>query len=114
MDIRSAQKLAWENKTAKGFNTTDVPLEFCLLQGEISEAFQAWRRNKPDAGEELADVALFLFSLAEMTGIDLQTEVERKIAKNTTRIYERDDASGVLTRIAEASVEPMPDIATPS
>jgi hypothetical protein len=22
----------------KGFNTTDVPLEFCLLQGEIAEA----------------------------------------------------------------------------
>ena len=32
MQIRSAQKLAWENKVAKGFNTTDVPLEFCLLQ----------------------------------------------------------------------------------
>ena len=31
MDIRSGQKLAWENKVAKGFNTTDVPLEFCLL-----------------------------------------------------------------------------------
>ena len=27
MDIGSGQKLAWENKAAKGFNTTDVPLE---------------------------------------------------------------------------------------
>jgi len=26
MQIRSAQKLTWENKVAKGFNTTDVPL----------------------------------------------------------------------------------------
>jgi hypothetical protein len=25
MQIRSAQKLAWENKAASGFNTTDVP-----------------------------------------------------------------------------------------
>jgi hypothetical protein len=31
VDIRSAQKLAWENKLAKGFNTTDVPLEFCAV-----------------------------------------------------------------------------------
>jgi hypothetical protein len=39
MDIRSAQKLAWANKVAKGFiNTTDVPLTFCLLQGEVAEA----------------------------------------------------------------------------
>ena len=38
MQIRSAQKLTWENKVAKGFNTTDVPLEFCLLQGEIAAA----------------------------------------------------------------------------
>lgn len=37
MDIRDAQQLAWANKLAKGFNTTDVPLEFCLLQEELSE-----------------------------------------------------------------------------
>ena len=53
MQIRSAQKLAWDNKVAKGFNTTDVPLEFCLLQGEIAEAFDAWRKGREDAGEEL-------------------------------------------------------------
>jgi hypothetical protein len=41
MDIRTAQKLAWDNKIAKGFNTTEVPLEFCLLQGEVAEAFDA-------------------------------------------------------------------------
>jgi hypothetical protein len=58
MDFRSGQKLAWENKVAKGFNATDVPLEFCLLQGEIAEAFDAWRKGAEDAGEELADVAI--------------------------------------------------------
>ena len=26
MDIRSGQKLAWQNKVAKGLKTTDVPL----------------------------------------------------------------------------------------
>jgi len=64
VDIRSGQQLAWENTVAKGFNTTDVPLEFCLLQGEVAEAFDAWRKGREDVGEELADIAIYLFSLA--------------------------------------------------
>jgi len=87
MDIRSGQKLAWENKIGKGFNTTDVPLEFCLLQGEVAEAFDAWRKGRVSVGEELADVAIYLLGLAEMTGVDLQQEVEVKIARNAARVY---------------------------
>ena len=75
MDIRSGQKLAWENKVAKGFNMTNIPLEFCLLQGVMAEAFDAWRKGREDVGEELADVAIYLLGLAEMTGIDLQDEI---------------------------------------
>ncbi len=97
MDIRSGQKLAWENKVAKGFNTTDVPLEFCLLQGEVAEAFDAWRKNRGSAGEELADVVIYLLSLAEMIGVDLQGEVEAKIAKNASRAYTR-LPNGVLVK----------------
>lgn len=89
MDIRSGQRLAWGNKLAKGFNTSDIPLEFCLLQGEMAEAFDAWRKGRDSLGEELADVALFLFGLAEMTGVDLQGEVEAKIARNAARSYSR-------------------------
>src|SRR5260221_379424 len=99
VDIRAGQKLAWENKVAKGFNTTDVPLEFCLLQGEVAEAFDAWRKGRGSVGEELADVALFLFSLAEMTGVDLQAEVEAKIEKNAARLYRR-LPNGVLVQDA--------------
>ena len=97
MDIRAGQRLAWANKITKGFNTTDVPLEFCLLQGEVAEAFDAWRKGRDHLGEELADAAIFLFSLAEMTGIDLQGEVEAKLAKNSTRRYER-LPNGVLVK----------------
>lgn len=97
MDIRSGQKLAWENKVEKGFNTSDVPLEFCLLQGEVAEAFDAWRKGRGGTGEELADVALFLFGLAEMVGVDLQAEVEAKIAKNAARTYSR-LSNGVLVK----------------
>jgi NTP pyrophosphatase (non-canonical NTP hydrolase) len=83
----SIQARIWANKLAKGFNTTDVPLEFGLLYEEVGEAFSAWRKGRPDLGSELADVAIFLFSLAEMTGVDLAAEVEVKLAVNEKRAY---------------------------
>jgi hypothetical protein len=81
-----AQKRAWQNKVAKGFNITDIPLEFCLVQGEMAEAFDAWRKGRDDLGEELADVAIYLLGLAEMTGVDLQDEIEANMAKNAARL----------------------------
>lgn len=102
MDIRSAQELAWENKLAKGFNTTDVALEFCLLNGEIAEAFDAWRKGRGDLAEELADAALFLMGLAQMVGADLQGAIEAKIAKNAARTYQR-LPNGALVKSASAA-----------
>jgi NTP pyrophosphatase (non-canonical NTP hydrolase) len=98
MDIRSVQEEAWRNKQAKGFNLTDVPLEFGLLTAEIGEAFTAWRKGLPDLGEELADILIFLVSVAEMTGVDLSAEVEVKLQKNAGRVYSRDER-GVLRRV---------------
>ena len=86
--LREVQDRAWRNKLDKGFNTTDVPLEFGLLYGEIGEAFDAWRKATGKHGEELADAAIFLVALAEMTGVDLQAEVERKLAVNEARVYD--------------------------
>jgi len=101
VEIKSAQKLAWENKLVKGFNTTDVPLEFCLLSGEVAEAFDAWRKGRQEVAEELADTAIFLFGLAEMVGADLQEEVEAKLAANVARVYRR-LPNGVLVKDATA------------
>ncbi len=97
MDISSVQQQAWDNKLAKGFNVTDVPLEFGLLTAEVGEAFTAWRKQLPDFGEELADVLIYLSGLAQMTGIDLSSEVERKLAINADRTYRR-DTRGVMQR----------------
>ncbi|MGH3393238.1 MAG: MazG-like family protein [Streptosporangiaceae bacterium] len=66
-----------------------MPLEFCLLNGEVAEAFDAWRKSRPEVGEELADIAIFLLSLAEMVGVDLQDAVEAKLAANEARVYRR-------------------------
>lgn len=82
-----AQQRAWANKVAKGFNTTDVPMEFGLLTEEISEAFSKWRKNRPGVGEELADAAIFLLGLAEILGVDLGAEVAAKLTVNEQRLY---------------------------
>lgn len=97
VDIAEAQKLAWANKLAKGFNTTDIPMEFGLLNAEMGEAFTAWRKGLPDAGEELADVFLYLAAIAQMQGVDLGEEVARKIMKNEQREYSA-GTNGTLVR----------------
>jgi hypothetical protein len=72
MNLHTAQREVWANKLNKGFNVSDVPLEVCLLQGEVAEFFDAWRRRRPeDAAEELADVAIYVLGLAQMIGVDL-------------------------------------------
>ena len=46
--INKLQKRAFENKRNKGFNLTDINKEFCLLYGEVGEAYEAWRKKKKD------------------------------------------------------------------
>jgi NTP pyrophosphatase (non-canonical NTP hydrolase) len=82
-----AQQRAYANKIEKGFNVTDIPLEFGLLYGEIGEAFDAWRKAKPNFGEELADITIYLLGLAGITGVDLGSEVAAKLAVNEARAY---------------------------
>lgn len=88
LTIREVQRRAYANKVAKGFNTTDVPMEFGLTMEELGEAFSAWRKQRADLGGELADVLIFVAGLAEITGVDLQAEVGRKLALNEARAYE--------------------------
>jgi NTP pyrophosphatase (non-canonical NTP hydrolase) len=64
-----------------------VPLEFCLLNGELAEAFDAWRKGRGNVADELADIAIYLFGLAQMLDIDLQSAVEAKLAVNEERVY---------------------------
>lgn len=45
MNINETQKKVIENKINKGFNTTDINLEFNLLYGEVAEAFDAWLKK---------------------------------------------------------------------
>src|SRR5690349_20831139 len=80
MDIRSAQKIAWNAKLAPGINTDDVSSGFDLLSGEVAKAFDTWVKGRREMAEELASIAIFLLRLAEMVGTDLQAVVEAKLA----------------------------------
>ena len=97
MDLKQIQKEVWQNKLNKGFNTTNVEKEFCLLYGEVAEAFEAYNKKKDDLNEELADIAIYLLGLSEMLGFDLEDEIVKKVAKNEKRVYKK--VNGVNMRV---------------
>ena len=68
---------------------------------EVGEAFEAWKKKKPDLGEELADVAIYLLGLAEILDVDLGQEVRRKMDINRRRRYGVVD--GVWQRLEDGS-----------
>jgi NTP pyrophosphatase (non-canonical NTP hydrolase) len=103
MKLRTVQRNVWANKRRKGFNTTNVPMEICLLQGEIAELFDAWRRKEASVGEELADVAIYLLGLSQMLGFDLEEEIAKKVAINEQRRYV--EQNGSLVKVASHQPE---------
>ena len=99
VDLKELQKEIYQNKVDKGFNVTDVNKEFCLIYGEVAEAYEAWKKKKDDLGEELTDVAIYLLGLSEILGINLEDEIQKKVYKNAKREYKVID--GVNTKVKE-------------
>lgn len=99
IDLKKVQEEIYQNKLDKGFNVTDINKEFCLTYGEMAEAYEAWRKNKDDLGEELADVTIYLLGLSEILNVDLESEILKKINKNKHREYKI--INGVNTRVKE-------------
>ena len=99
INLKKLQKEIYQNKVDKGFNITDINKEFCLTYGEVSEAYEAWRKKKNDLGEELADVAIYLLGLSEILEIDLEDEIQKKVYKNSKREYKV--INGVNTRVKD-------------
>lgn len=89
VDLKELQKEVMRNKLEKGFNTTDVALEFCRAHEELSEAFSKHNKNQDGVAEEFADVAVFLLGMCEILGYDLEKELVRKIEINKNRKYKK-------------------------
>lgn len=95
--LTQIQKEVYQNKLNHHFNVSNVDMEFCLLYGEVAEAYEAWRKHQANVGEELADVAIYLLGLSEILGYDLGEEIQKKMEKNKKREYQNID--GVLRRV---------------
>lgn len=74
----------------KGFNTTDINKEFCLIYGEVSEAYDA-KKNKDDLGEELADIAIYLFLRLSNIRQKFRRRIINKIEINKNRKYKKSE-----------------------
>ena len=94
------QRYVMEMKQERGFNTTDKFYECCLLAEECGELISAVRKNNKkgsvgsgsqigNVAEELADVFIYICSLANMHGIDLEQALRDKEEINKTRTWER-------------------------
>ncbi len=93
--ISRLQDIAHRTANAKGFYAVDVNDSFdsrvakrvALIHSELSEFLEAMRTQQisRDADEELADVAIRLFDLADFLGVDLGKEICRKMRKNHER-----------------------------
>ena len=102
VDLKKLQKEIMQNKINKGFNTTDISLEFCRAYEELSEAFSKHNKGQDGVAEELADVAIFLLGMCEMLGFDLEKELVTKVEKNKNRKYRKEkspDGKDVFLRI---------------
>lgn len=108
VDLKELQKEVMRNKLEKGFNTTDVALEFCRAHEELSEAFSKFNKNQDGVSEEFADVAIFILGMCEILGYDLEKELVGKMEKNKNRKYiktKSPDGKDVFIRV-KTEVDP--------
>ncbi len=87
-------------------NHKDVALSLVLEATEVLEHFQ-WKKPeevdahakacKEEIADELGDVAIYLFELADNLGIDLSKAVQEKLIKNAEK-YPIEKAKGRSTK----------------
>lgn len=87
-------------------NHKDMALSLMLEAAEVLEHFQ-WKsvqevdkhaeQCNDEIADELADVAMYLFELADNLGIDLPHAIEKKIKKNAEK-YPVEKAKGKHTK----------------
>ncbi len=87
-------------------NHKDVALSLVLEASEVLEHFQ-WKSldeaerygkdSKNEIADELADVAYYLFELADNLNIDLSQAIESKLVKNAQK-YPVEKSKGKITK----------------
>ena len=98
--LKDFQSYVKQMKIERGFNTTDKFYECCLLAEECGELISAVRKNSKNGSigsgsvagnvaEELADVFIYICSLANMHNVDLEQAFRQKEEINKTRVWRK-------------------------
>ena len=91
-DYKSRQLRCYTNKLKHGFNVTDFQKEARFILKELSELMDAIEHNDVEnLIEELGDIVIFCYGIAEMAHKDLDTQVFKKMAINESRVYIRNE-----------------------
>ena len=97
MEEQNIQKTIVDARESWGFKSEDQMLLLCGIMTEVGEVATAVRAkyvyNKPDIPEddksslkhEMADVAIYLYALADKCGINLNDAIKSKISINNKR-----------------------------
>jgi len=103
---KKIKKFRDERDWLKFHNHKDMALSLVLEAAEVLEHFQ-WKSaeevldhgkiHKEEISEELADVAMYLFELADNLEIDLSVAIEKKLTKNAQK-YPIEKARGKHTK----------------
>lgn len=90
-------------------NAKDTAESVIIEAAELLEHFQ-WKKpeeieqyvnnHRTEIGEEIADVAIYLFNLADKVGLDLRAVIEDKMAKNAKK-YPVEKAKGSSKKYTE-------------
>ena len=104
--IEKIKKFRDERDWKQFHNHKDVALSLVLEASEVLEHFQ-WKSAeevvrhgqvaKDEISDELADVAIYLFELAEDLGIDISKAIDVKMKKNAFK-YPIEEARGKHTK----------------
>lgn len=96
---KSRQRQCYENKLAHHFNVVDFHCEARLILKEVVELMEAIEKSDVDnIAEELSDIVIFCYGLAEMAQKDLDKHIFEKMAINRDREYRRNE-DGTISKV---------------
>jgi len=94
MDIKTMAEIVHKNAVDHGWweENRPVPELLCLIHSEVSEALEAYRvSDNANLAEELADIVIRVFDMAEGLKINIEDEILKKHKFNLTRPHRHND-----------------------
>ena len=90
MEIKQFAKEIHKNAINHGWweEPCNIPVALCMVHSEVSEALEAYRNHdNENFSEELADIIIRVFDLAEGLNINIEKAMVEKHTENIKRSY---------------------------